>query len=377
MDLRWLSAPDVEVAEAIARMRRAGRPSWVPTVRQTLVHVNHCLMLWYLCIVLMILGVRIDTIQQNRIEAADVRDIVICTVIFAAWLYGAHWLRRWARLPPSRGSRMGEWRQALTALANGYEVQPTQRAEFISMISSAPDQPSFYPRFVGPGLEFGNLTHRTRRSGTWRYLAVQLPVPVPHLFFEATATSGLFDDLPVAIKRYQRLSLEGDFDRWFHLYVPKAYERDALFVITPDVMASLIDLAHQFNVELIDDRMVFFARSAADFTAHESWLTVESLMRGAVPAVANASRYRDERIAEQHVPAAVAAIRSSFEAPGGEWVEPAPKIGPSGNRLDMRDRRSSAWWMLGAVGWFATLTFLYAVPAIFAFAGFMSIVDGR
>lgn len=377
MDLRWLTAPEGEVAEAMARLRRDGRPSWVPTAKQTLMHVNHCLMLWYLCIVFMTLGVRIDTIQHNRINATDIRDMVICAAIFAAWSYGAYWLRRWAALPPSRRSRMGEWRQTLTGLANGFESTPTQRAEFASMITSAPEQPSFYPRFVGSGIEFGNLTYRTRRSGTWNYLALQLSAPVPHLVFDAVATGRVFDDLPVAIKQYQRLSLEGDFDRWFHLYAPTTYERDALFVITPEVMAALIDHAHRFNVEFIDDRLVFFARSAADFTAHESWLTVESLMHAAVPAVANASRYRDERVVEQHVPAAIAAIRSSFEGPGALWVEPMPKIGPTGDRLDVRDRRTSGWWLLGAVGWFATLTFLYAVPAIFAFAGFMSIVDGR
>ena len=202
-------------------------------------------------------------------------------------------------------------------------------------------------------------------------------MPVPHLFFESASAGGLFDGLPVAIKQYQRLSLEGDFDRWFVLCAPKAYARDALYVITPDVMASLIDHAHRFNIECIDDRLVFFARSAADFTSHESWLTVESLMHAAVPAVANASRYRDERVSGQDIPAAITAIRTSFETPGTAWVETTPKIGQAGNRLDMRDRRTGGWWMLGAVGWFATLTFLYAVPAIFAFAGFMSIVDGR
>ena len=39
--------------------------------------------------------------------------------------------------------------------------------------------------------------------------------------------------------RTQVLSLEGDFDRYFTLYCPKEYERDALYVFTPDLMALL------------------------------------------------------------------------------------------------------------------------------------------
>ncbi|MGM7665968.1 hypothetical protein [Microbacterium sp. A93] len=377
MDLRWLGAAEHEVAEAMARVRRTARPSWVPTKRQVLVHVNHCLMLWYLCIVLMTLGIRIDTLQQNRIDAVDIRDMAICTAVFVAWLYGAFWLYRWAALPPSRRSRMSEWRQTLTALANGFEVEPTQRTAFVSMITAGVGQPSFYPRFAAPGVEFGNLKYRSRRSGSWHYLAVQLPVLLPHLLFATTATGGLFDELPVALKRDQRLSLEGDFDRWFHLYTPATYERDALFVVTPDVMAELIDNAHQFNIEIVDDHLVFFAPSPADFTAAESWRTVESLLQAAIPVIANASRYRDERVPQQQRSAAIASIRASTKTPGATWVEPVPRIDPTGHRLDMRDRRTGAWSVLGAIGWFATLVFLYAVPGIFAFAGFMSIVDGR
>lgn len=42
------------------------------------------------------------------------------------------------------------------------------------------------------------------------------------------------------------LSLEGDFDRYFTLYCPGDYERDALYVFTPDLLALLIDESRHF-----------------------------------------------------------------------------------------------------------------------------------
>src|SRR5690606_8632995 len=111
---------------------------------------------------------------------------------------------------------------------------------------------------------------------------------LPHFIFESRARSGLFDDLPVAVGRQQRLPLEGDFDRWFHLHVPLDYERDALTVITPNVMAALIDHADKFNIEMIDDYVVFFTHDGSDFTTPDAWLAIESLMQAAAPIVANA-----------------------------------------------------------------------------------------
>ncbi len=49
------------------------------------------------------------------------------------------------------------------------------------------------------------------------------------------------------------LELEGDFGKHFELHVPAGYERDALYVLTPDVMQVLIDEAADRRVEIVDD----------------------------------------------------------------------------------------------------------------------------
>ncbi|WP_110587968.1 hypothetical protein [Microbacterium suaedae] len=378
MDLRWLSAPEHEIAEAMQQYRLSSRPHWVPTKRQVLVHVNHCLMLWYLCIVLMVLGVRIDTLQDNRIEARDIRDIVVCAAVFAVWVVAAVWLRRWAARPPSSRARIRQWRQMLTAFANGLAYQPRRGAAFSSLIT-AERHAHCYPRFVAERIEFGNIGYRRgSRSGSWQYIAFRMPVPLPHMVLDSTENGGLARMLPVHVARHQTLSLEGDFDRWFQMYAPAGYGRDALFLLTPDVMAAMIDHAHAFSMEVVGDRVVFFRPGAADFSDPDPWNDVAEIAGGVMgPFLRNASRYRDDRVPEGNVSPIRETIRAALATPGGRWAESSPRIADDGTRLRLEDRRTGFWWMLGAIGWGAALVFLYVVPAVFAFAGFMSIADGR
>lgn len=123
--VRWLQASNDEVAAAMATVRRESRPSWVPTKRQVLVHVNFCLILWYLFFVLMFYGIQIHTYEVRQASAADISGLLVAAAVLAVWLFGTFWLRRWAALPPSPRARMKEWRQTLPALANGFEPKPS------------------------------------------------------------------------------------------------------------------------------------------------------------------------------------------------------------------------------------------------------------
>ena len=378
IDVRWLHASDAEVAAAMATVRRESRPKWVPTKRQVLVHVNDCLILWFLFIAFVRTGIRVDVFQDGAAGAADIGELIATVAVLAAWLFGAFLLRRWASRPPSPRARMREWRQTLTALANGFEPKPSPVATFSSIITVERTAVREYPRFVAPGVELGNLTsRRSGRSATWHYLAVRLPAPLPHLILDATSDGRLGGDLPVGFEREQRMSLEGDFDRWFRVYAPQTYGKEALYVLTPDVMAALIDRAHLYNVEIVDDTLVFFSPRAADFSEAEVWESAHAILTAVAPRIiAKSRRYLDERVPGQDVPRVLAKIAANRQNPKIAWVEPRPIIGPDGRRLGIRDRRTGVWSMLGAVGWYALLAFLYVVPGLFAFAGFMSVIDG-
>lgn len=96
----------------------------------------------------------------------------------------------------------------------------------------------------------GKSDPRGPRNG-FRYLSLRLPRALPHLIIDARGNGSLRTLLPGT----QRLSLEGDFDRFFTTYVPEGYERDALELLTPDVMACLIDYGSRWDIEVIDDRL--------------------------------------------------------------------------------------------------------------------------
>ncbi len=102
----------------------------------------------------------------------------------------------------------------------------------------------------------GTVTH------TWGYVATRLNRMLPHMLLDATANDTR-RTLPVRLTEGQTLSLEGDFDDHFTLYCPEGYERDALYIFTPDLMALLIDESSTLDVEIVDDWMFFY--SAKEF----------------------------------------------------------------------------------------------------------------
>ena len=70
------------------------------------------------------------------------------------------------------------------------------------------------------------------------YLAVRLQRKLPQFVLDSSRNDdGKYSNLPMPIAGGQRLSLEGDFDQHFALHSPRGYERDALYIFTPDLMA--------------------------------------------------------------------------------------------------------------------------------------------
>lgn len=86
----------------------------------------------------------------------------------------------------------------------------------------------------------------------FRYLTVPLSRDLPHLMVDSLRNGSLRSLLPGT----ERMRLEGDFDRYFAVYAPSGYERDALELLTPDVMACLIDYGRHWDVEVVEDRLI-------------------------------------------------------------------------------------------------------------------------
>nr|WP_243848693.1 hypothetical protein [Lysinibacter cavernae] len=166
-------------------------------------------------------------------------------------------------------------------------------------IHSAPNQ-----RFFDMGtMRFVTGSGKNQTTHIWGYLTFQLDRRLPHIVLDSKQNNGnLFglemSNLPSSFSKDQRLSLEGNFDDYFTLYCPSQYERDALYVLTPDLMALLIDHSAPFDVEIVDDLVFVYSQRGFD-------LSDEALTRrlfGILDTVGAKTLRQSHRYADDRVP---------------------------------------------------------------------------
>jgi hypothetical protein len=278
-------------------------------------------------------------------------SVVLLAVIVTG---GVFTVRRW--LLPSRTFRLVRFAQA-----NGMEFQTITRDPALPgmIFQQGRDRVvtdivrGEHPRFV----EFGNFRYETgndkeRQTHSWGYIAIRLDVPLPNIVLDATSNNTFFgSNLPDQFSRYQRLSLEGDFDQFFRLYAPRGYEQDALYLFTPDIMARFIDHAAALDVEIVDDWLFLYAQRDMTTLDPAQWACEFSIVAAVTEKLAQWGRWRDEHLqaasgqdaassaAGAASPAAarpaVGASGLPFAAPASAPLPPAAPIGvaPGGRRL--------------------------------------------
>lgn len=220
------------------------------------------------------------------------------------------------------------------------------------------------PRFV----EFGNYRYTTgtgKNSTThrWGYVAVKLDVPLPNIVLDAKGNNGFGSNLPASFQREQRLSLEGDFDQYFTLYCPEGYERDALYLFTPDIMARFIDNAAELDVEIVDDWMFLYTQRKASTLDPATWAWLFGAVGALMTKLDQWERWRDERLRlESAAPAspspALAPVGASASlpfAPPAGLLAPPPGVAREGRRL----KRSFQWVPIVFLVGFALIWFWF------------------
>lgn len=342
MDVRWLTADEQELEAAIEELDEDSRPT-IERQGSRLSGVIFVALFLYFGIAWFIFGQSIDADARPRVELRAVGELAIHMglIVLGFYLlkkYGQRHLRK----PPPREPQVRLWREHLTGLANDVPLEPVHRATFVSLITGDMRTASSTPRFAAPGVEFGNLRSRRFNQLRWHYLAVELPSPLPHLILESANAGRLPAELPRA-EIGQAVSMGYPFDDSFTLYAPEGYEHDALYVLTPAVMALLLDHAADFHIETIGDTLVFFTPELADFSEPEPWLAIDALWLNAVPAiVARSERYRDERVPEQGFDRRLSSYQEALTTPGWTWEEPKRRVAKRGKRLAQR-KRGPAW----------------------------------
>ncbi len=202
------------------------------------------------------------------------------------------------------------------------------------------------PRFV----EFANYRYVTgsgknQSTHKWGYVAIKLDVPLPHMLLDAVGNNGLFgSNLPTSFDRDQRLSLEGDFDTYFSLFCPRGYERDALYLFTPDIMARFIDNAAELDVEIVDDWLFLYAKRDLSTLDPATWAWLFATVGALLEKFAQWSRWRDDRLATDASARATGVGGGAAGDAGGVAdpfaaapdLRPPPGVAPQGRRLKSR-----------------------------------------
>lgn len=144
-------------------------------------------------------------------------------------------------------------------------------SRFASNIIYVPASESFASFEMGD-YQYTTGSGKEKQTHDWFYLSIEMDRQLPHMVLDSRANNvrffgkDLMTNLPESFSKDQVLSLEGDFNTYFTLYAPKEYERDALYVFTPDLMALLMDKSAQFDAEIIDNKLYFYRRYSVDRT---------------------------------------------------------------------------------------------------------------
>jgi len=119
-------------------------------------------------------------------------------------------------------------------------------------------------------IEVGNYTFSAASGRSLKgidqigYVRMVLDNDLPHMYLHAQNRvrprpySFTFD-------RAQRIDLEGDFVRYWRLFVPEGHGPDAYYIFTPDLMQTFVDVIPGCDVEVVGTEMYIYAPGRFDF----------------------------------------------------------------------------------------------------------------
>jgi hypothetical protein len=253
-------------------------------------------------------AVAVFTLFSGELNAGTVLASVFWLAIAAG---GFIYLAR-VRLP-RWGSRL--WRERLMvsrfAEENGASYEPnTERMPPSGLIFGQghdrriTDRVSFSAE---PRFEVGNLHYRVNlpRNSVidyhWGYIRIPLERHFPHTVLDSTSNNGLRGAaLPARLRNRGEIELEGDFSEFFVLTVPQGYERDALYLLTPDLMLMLIEEGADLDIEIIDDILFVYRPRIFRLSSAEEWRRIERIVDTIGERTQHrTARYGDERTGDR------------------------------------------------------------------------------
>jgi len=100
-------------------------------------------------------------------------------------------------------------------------------------------------------------------------LILELPRSLPNILLLPNKQSEFYVSQNFTIKSGQRLTLEGDFNKFFQVYSIPGYEVFALEVLSPEFMQSLIDIDDKFIVTFALNNVYILLQETQSLTAQK------------------------------------------------------------------------------------------------------------
>jgi hypothetical protein len=104
-------------------------------------------------------------------------------------------------------------------------------------------------------LSYITKSGKSRQEHSCQFFKYSLPRKVPHILIVNKRSR--FNPLPYKLKNDEKMKL-GGFNNWFDVVVPKNYQRDALQILTPNVMEAIMNHSKKNDIELVGDSLYFY-----------------------------------------------------------------------------------------------------------------------
>ena len=199
---------------------------------------------------------------------------IVITLGALLWVFVAGAIWGFSRLRGKKGGRpVVWWRLDLFARANGLTYRPWAATTTLttSLVRGRTRfwledrlQPIDAPTDLTVGTlviegDSGNFSVGTRR---WGFVELRLDRSMPHIVVETTERTRAESDF--GLLPGQSFELEGDFPRFARVYADEADRRTALELLTPDVMAAIVDETAGYDLEVRGDRLAIVSPEITD-----------------------------------------------------------------------------------------------------------------
>lgn len=219
------------------------------------------------------LSMVISGIASDSVEGMGPYGPVVVIVSILMWTFVAGAIWGFSRLRRKGGRPVVWWRLSTFARANGLSYIPWANAPTIttSLVRGRTRfwledrlQPLDAPTDLTVATlviegDSGNFSVGERR---WGFAELRLDRSLPHIVVETTERTRAESDF--GILPGNSFELEGDFPRHARVYADDEDRRTALELLTPDVMAAIVDETAGYDLEVRGDRLAILSPERSD-----------------------------------------------------------------------------------------------------------------